>query len=214
MAGPTGGLGVGEIRLISPNSLAKQQSVVNGIFGVSWAANRGAGNVDKSKKSALVAKLNKAFAESELVVVTKPVGLNVGEISNLRRKLRDNGARIIVSKNRLAKIALKGTAYEGLSGYFTGPTAVAFSSDPVAAAKACFEFSKENEKLQLVAGASGGAVFDAEGVKALAQLPGINELRAKLVGLLQAPAGKLVGVVQAPARQLAQLASAYGAKNS
>lgn len=169
--------------------------------------------MDRGKKEALVAELRQTFDENELVVVTHQSGLTVAEASDLRRKMREAGARFKVTKNRLAKLALKDTKFEHLTDDFTGPTAIAVSVDPVAAAKVAVEFANKNDKLQIVSGALGEKGLDADGVKALAKLPSLDELRGKIVGLLQAPAGKLAAVTQAPAGQLARVFGAYAAKD-
>ncbi len=168
--------------------------------------------MDRSKKEALVAELRQTFDENELVVVTHQSGLTVAQASDLRRKMRDAGARFKVTKNRLARIALKGSKFEHLSDVFTGPTAIAVSLDPVAAAKVAVEYANKNEKLIIVGGALGDKSLSVADVKALATLPSLDALRAKIIGLLQAPAGKLVGVTQAPAAQLARVFGAYAAK--
>ncbi len=168
--------------------------------------------MDRSKKEALVAELRQTFDENELVVVTHQSGLTVAEASDLRRQMRDAGARFKVTKNRLVKLALKGTKFEHLAGIFSGPTAIAVSVDPVVAAKVAVEFANKNDKLTIVAGALGEKELDPEGVKALAKLPSLDELRGKIIGLLQAPAGKLASVTQAPAGQLARVFGAYAAK--
>lgn len=169
--------------------------------------------MDRGKKEALVAELRQTFDENELVVVTHQTGLTVAEVSDLRRKMREAGARFKVTKNRLAKLALKDTKFAHLSDNFTGPTAIAVSVDPVAAAKVAVEFANKNDKLVIVSGALGEKGLDAEGVKTLAKLPSLDELRGKIVGLLQAPAGKLASVTQAPAAQLARVFGAYAAKD-
>ncbi len=165
--------------------------------------------MERSRKEELVAELHETFSSSSLVVVTHQQGLTVAEASDLRQKMRDAGAGFKVTKNRLAKIALKGTQFELLDDVFTGPTGIAFSSDPVAAAKVAANYKKDNEKFSIVGGSLDGQELDAAQVEALAKLPSLDELRGKLVGLLQAPAGKVVGVVQAPAGQLARVFSAY-----
>jgi large subunit ribosomal protein L10 len=161
----------------------------------------------------MVAGLNKNFQEVTLVVVTHQTGLTVAEATDLRRRIRTAGASFKVSKNRLTRLALEGTKFQALQSLLTGPTAMAYSSDPVAAAKVCVEFANKNDKLTIIGGALGEQVLDVEGVKALAKLPSLDELRGKLVGLLQAPAVKLAGVTQAPAGQLARVFSAYGSQN-
>jgi large subunit ribosomal protein L10 len=169
--------------------------------------------VDRGKKEALVAELRQTFDENELLVVTHQTGLTVAEASDLRRKMREAGARFKVTKNRLAKIALEGTKFEHLADNFSGPTAIAVSVDPVAAAKVAVEFANKNDKLVIVSGALGNKALDVDSVKALAKLPSLDELRGKIVGLLQAPAGKLASVTQAPAGQLARVFGAYAAKD-
>lgn len=169
--------------------------------------------MDRAAKEELVAALNARFAASAAVIVTHQKGLTVAESQALRGAARTAGASYKVTKNRLAKLALKGTKFEGLAELLTGPTALATSEDPVAAAKVCFEFAKKNEKLIIVGGALGGQLLDAEGVENLAKLPSLDELRGRLVGLIQAPASKLASVTQAPAGQLARVFSAYAAKD-
>ena len=167
--------------------------------------------MDRSKKEALVAELHQDFEENNLVVVTHQSGLTVSEVSDLRRQMREAGCKFKVTKNRLAKIALKETKFEALEDAFTGPTAIALSEDPVAAAKIAVEFANENEKLTIVGGALDADILDADGVKTLAKLPSLDELRGKIVGLLQAPATKVAGVLQAPAGQLARVMGAHAA---
>lgn len=166
--------------------------------------------MDRARKAELVAELQETFASSNLVVITQQAGLTVEEVSELRKQMREAGAAFKVTKNRLAKIALKGTRFEGLSDRFTGPTAIAVSHDPVAAAKVAVEFANKNEKLQIICGALELEALDADAVNALAKLPSLDELRGKLVGLIQAPATKVAGVLQAPAGQLARVFGAYG----
>ncbi len=165
--------------------------------------------VDRSRKEALVAELQKTLEETTLLVVTHQNGLTVREVTELRRNMRAEGASFHVTKNRLAKIALKGTKFESLNDAFSGPTAVAVSADPVAAAKVACAFANKNDKLTIVAGALDDKILDVEGVQALARLPSLDALRGKIVGLLQAPAGKIVGVLSAPAGQLARVFGAY-----
>lgn len=170
--------------------------------------------MDRAQKSELVAELKNTFSETSVVVITRNLGLTVAQSTALRGKMREAGASYKVAKNRIAKIALEGTAYAPISDMLTGPTALATSTDPVAAAKAAVEFAKTNDKLEIVGGAMGETLLDAEGVKALASLPSLDELRAKLVGLIQAPAQKLASVTQAPAGQLARVFGAYAAKDA
>jgi len=165
--------------------------------------------VDRARKEELVTELNQSFAEAALVVVTQQTGLTVSESTELRGKMREAGASYKVTKNRLAKLALAGTPYEPITDLFSGPTAIAYSADPVAAARVAVDFAKENDKLVVVGGAMGGTLLDENAVKALASLPSLDELRGKLVGLLNAPATKIAGVLQAPAGQLARVTGAY-----
>lgn len=170
--------------------------------------------MNRSEKAELVATLNKGFAKVDLLVVTRQSGLTVAEVSDLRRKVRAAGASYKVSKNRLTRLALEGTAFKDIGSLLTGPTAIASSKDPVAAAKAVAAYAKDNDKLTIVGGSLNGQTLDAEGVKELAALPSLDELRAKLLALLQTPATRIAGVVQAPAGQLARVLSAYGSKDS
>lgn len=165
--------------------------------------------MDRSQKREVVTELNEVFSETACVVVTHYSGLNVAQINDLRGKMKEAGASFKVTKNRLTKLALDGTPYDGLSDLFSGPTAIAYSSDPVAPAKVVVDFAKSHENLVVLGGAMGESVLDSDGIKALASLPSLDELRGKLVGLLQAPATKVAGVMQAPAGQMARLLSAY-----
>ena len=168
--------------------------------------------MDRSQKQDLVATLQKMFSESTLVVVTKQTGLSVAEVTDLRRQMRTAGATFKVTKNRLARLALKDTPYQELAPLFTGPTAIACSDDPVAAAKVAVKFADKNEKLVILGGGMGDKQLDVAAVKSLAKLPSLDALRSSLIGLLQAPATKVAGVLQAPAGQLARVFGAYGAK--
>ena len=170
--------------------------------------------MDRSQKAESVASLNAVFNEVGVVVVTRNLGLSVGQSTALRGKMRDAGASYKVAKNRLAKLALKDTQYAGLEEYLVGPIALAWSADPVAAAKAAVDFAKTNDKLEIVGGAMGATVLDAAGVKALASMPSLDELRAKIVGLVNAPATKVATLVNAPASKLARVFGAYGAKEA
>ena len=154
--------------------------------------------MNREEKATQIDALNRTFAATTLLVVTRQSGLTVAEVSDLRRRMRAGGASYKVTKNRLARLALKGTKFEGIDSLFVGPTAVAVSKDPVAAAKVAVDYAKENEKLTIVGGALGEKVLDAEGVKALATLPSLDQLRGKIIGLIQAPATKIAGVLAAP----------------
>ncbi|GFZ85645.1 50S ribosomal protein L10 [Sphingobium fuliginis] len=170
--------------------------------------------MDRNQKAEVVSALNAHLAEVGVVVVTRNLGLTVAQSTQLRQKMREAGGTYKVTKNRLAKIALEGTDYSGISDLLTGPVGLASSADPVAAAKVAVEFAKTNDKLEIVGGAMGEVLLNAEGVKALASMPSLDELRAKLVGLLVAPATKLATVTQAPAAQLARVFNAYAEKNA
>jgi len=170
--------------------------------------------MDRAQKAEAVAELNATFNEVGVVVVTRNLGLTVAQSTVLRNKMRDAGASYKVSKNKLAKIALDGTEYLSLGELLTGPVGLATSKDPVAAAKVVIEFAKTNDKLEIVGGAMGKTMLDPEGVKSLAALPSLDELRGKLVGLLVAPATKLATVTQAPAAQIARVLSAYAEKQA
>ena len=168
--------------------------------------------MDRTQKRELVATMKDVFSETALVVVTEYKGLSVAEITDLRRKMKAAGAQFQVTKNRLIKLALADTPCAGISDLFTGPTAIAYSPDPVTAAKVTVEFAKQNEKLIVLGGTMGKTVLDADGVKALAALPSLDELRGKMVGMLQTPATRIAGVLQAPAGQLARVMNAYATK--
>ena len=170
--------------------------------------------MDRSQKAESVAQLNAVFNEVGLVVITRNLGLSVKQSTDLRTKMRDAGATYKVAKNRLAKLALKDTQYQAIEDYLTGPTALAWSTDPVAAAKAAVDFAKTNDKLEIVGGAMGSTQLNAEGIKALASMPSLDELRAKIVGLVNAPATKVAQLVNAPAAKLARVFGAYGAKEA
>ncbi len=165
--------------------------------------------MDRSQKAESVASLNAVFNEVGVVVVARNLGLSVAQSTALRGKIRDAGASYKVSKNRLAKLAIKDTDYAGLSDMFTGPTAIATSVDPVAAAKAIVEFAKTNDKIEIVGGAMGSLVLNADGVKALAAMPSLDQLRGTIIGLVQAPATKIAQLVTAPAAKLARVFNAY-----
>lgn len=170
--------------------------------------------MDRSQKTEAVAELNRTFNEAGVVVITRNLGMTVKQSTDLRNKMRDAGASYKVAKNSLAIIALDGTDYTGLSDLLTGPTALAWSADPVAAARIVVDFAKTNDKLEIVGGSMGAQVLDVDGVKALASLPSLDELRAKIVGLVQAPAAKIATITQAPAAQLARVLAAYAEKEA
>lgn len=165
--------------------------------------------MDRARKEELVTELNQSFGDAALVVVTQQTGMTVAESTELRARMREAGAGYKVTKNRLAKLALAGTTYEPISDLFNGPTAIAFSADPVAAARVAVNYAKENDKLVVIGGAMGETLLDENAVKALASLPSLDELRGKLVGMLNTPATRIAGVLQAPAGQLARVIGAY-----
>jgi large subunit ribosomal protein L10 len=165
--------------------------------------------VDRAQKQKVVDGLREVLADTTCVVVTRQSGLSVAEITQLRRQMRGAGANFRVTKNRLARRALAGTRFEPLSPLFTGPTAIAFSRDAVAAAKIAVEFANRNDKLTIVGGGLAGRQIDAAAVKELASLPSLDELRGRLIGLLGTPASRIAAVLQAPAAQLARLLSAH-----
>lgn len=168
--------------------------------------------VDRTQKEQLVASLNRTLSGANLVVVTHYSGMTVSEMGDLRAKMRAAGAELKVTKNRLTRRALDGTKFKNIEALFTGPTAIAFSKDPVAAAKVAVAYAKGNGKLVIVGGALGEEKLAVDGVKALAALPSLDELRARLAGLINAPATKIAAVLQAPAGQLARVCGAYARK--
>jgi large subunit ribosomal protein L10 len=170
--------------------------------------------MDRAQKTEFVAELKRTFSEVGVVVVTRNHGLTVAQSTALRGKMRDAGATYKVSKNKLAKIALDGTDYLSIGDMLTGPVGLASSIDPVAAAKVAVEFAKTNDKFEIVGGAMGATALDVAGVQALATLPSLDELRAKIVGLIVAPATKIATIAQAPAAQLARVLSAYAEKEA
>jgi large subunit ribosomal protein L10 len=165
--------------------------------------------VDRSEKTKVVDSLRDTLSDANCVVVTQQSGLTVAEVTDLRRRMRAAGAGFKVTKNRLARLAIAGTKFEGLGPMLSGPTAIALSKDPVAAAKVIADYAKQNEKLSIVGGAYGGQLLDVNGVKALASLPSLEELRGRIVGMLQTPASRIVGVLQAPGGQVARVLAAY-----
>jgi large subunit ribosomal protein L10 len=169
--------------------------------------------VDRAEKSELVTSLNQVFKDTGSLVVAHYAGLSVAEMTTFRSKMREAGAGVKVAKNRLAKLALKGTDAETIADLFKGPTVVAYSSDPVAAAKVAIEFAKTNDKLVILGGSMGKQSLDPEGVKALASLPSLDELRAKLVGMIKTPATRIASVVAAPAGQVARVIGAHARKS-
>lgn len=169
--------------------------------------------MDRAQKRELVTALNEVFSNTGVVVVAHYAGLSVADMTDFRNRAREAGASVKVAKNRLAKLALEGTDASGISELLSGPTCIAYSDDPVAAPKAAVNFAKDNDKLVILGGTMGATVLDPNGVKSLASLPSLDELRGKLVGLLQAPAGKIAQVVNAPAGKLARVFAAKAAQD-
>ncbi len=169
--------------------------------------------MDRTEKREFVALLAAVFAETSMVVVTRNKGLTVADATNLRRQMRAAGANYKVAKNRLTALALDGTRFDGIAPMLKGPTALAWSKDPVAVAKAAVEFAKTNEKFEIIGGALGTQTLNADGIKALAELPSLDALRAGLLGMIQTPATRIAGVLQAPAGQLARVFGAYAKKD-
>ena len=165
--------------------------------------------MDRTEKREFVASLAAVFAETSMVVVTRNAGLTVAEVTDLRRRMRAAGVNYKVAKNRLATRALDGTRFEGIKPLLKGPTALAWARDPVAVAKTAIEFARLNEKFEVLGGALGDQTLDASGVKALSELPSLDALRAKLVGMLQTPATRIAGVLQAPGGQIARVLAAH-----
>ena len=168
--------------------------------------------MDRTQKRDFVAGLAQVFAETSMVVVTRYQGLTVAEATDLRRRMRSAGATFKVAKNRLASRALEGTPFAALAPLLKGPTALAWAQDPVAVAKAAIDYSKANEKLVVVGGALGARMLDQAGVRALAELPSLDQLRAGLIGMLSTPATRVAGVLAAPAGQIARVLGAYADK--
>jgi large subunit ribosomal protein L10 len=169
--------------------------------------------VDRTEKHEFVASLAAVFAETSFVLVAQNKGLTVADVSELRRRMRAAGATYKVAKNRLATLALDGTRFDGVKPLLKGPTAIAWSTDPVAVAKTAVEFAKTNDKFVVLGGALGTQTLNADGVKALAELPSLETLRAQLVGLIQTPATRIAGILQAPGGQVARVLAAYAKKD-
>lgn len=169
--------------------------------------------MDRAGKKELVSTLNGVFQNASVVVVAHYSGLTVVQMQRLRQEMKKAGAAVKVAKNRLVKIALDGTDVASIAGLMKGPTILAYSADPVAAAKVAVEFAKVNDKLVILGGAMGKTALNIDGVKALATMPSLDELRAKLVGLIQAPATKLAQLSTAPAAKLARVFGAYAKRD-
>ena len=170
--------------------------------------------MDRAQKQEAIEALKGVFADSGAVVVTHYMGLTVAEMTDLRGRLRKEGASLQVVKNTLAQKALQGAAGEAGDALFKGPVAIAFAPDPVSAAKVATQYAKDNDKFSVVGGLMGEQVLDQKGISALATLPSLDQLRGKIIGLIQAPATKVAGVLQAPAGQLARVFNAYATKDA
>jgi large subunit ribosomal protein L10 len=168
--------------------------------------------MEKAQKRELVAQLHDTFGKSDVIVVAHYAGLTVAQMTKLRRNMKAAGGTVKVAKNKLAKLALEGTDSHGISGLFKGPTVLAFSKDPVSAAKVATTFAKENDKLVILGAAMGKTVLDPNGVRALADLPSLDVLRSQILGLLQANASKIARLVKEPGAQLARVINAHAEK--
>jgi len=169
--------------------------------------------LDRTEKREFVAELAAVFAETSFVVVAQNKGMTVAEVTDLRRRMRAAGASYKVAKNRLASLALEGTRFDAIKPLLKGPTALAWARDPVAVAKTAVEFAKTNEKFVVLGGALGTQMLNADGVKALSELPSLETLRAGLLGMLQTPATRIAGVLAAPGGQIARVLAAFADKN-
>ncbi|HLO24252.1 MAG TPA: 50S ribosomal protein L10 [Methyloceanibacter sp.] len=170
--------------------------------------------MERAEKREVVTALHDVFAKTGVVVVAHYAGLTVSAMTKLRSEMRGAGGQVKVAKNRLVKLALEGTDAKGIADLLKGPTCLAFSADPVAAPKIAVKFAKANEKFVILGGAMGSTVLDAKGVSSLADLPSLDELRGKLIGLLQAPASKIARTLNEPGAQLARVFGAYGNKDA
>ena len=169
--------------------------------------------MDRTQKRDFIASLAQVFADTSFVLVAQNKGLTVADVSELRRRMRAAGATYKVAKNRLAMLALDGTRFDGVSHLLKGPTALAWSRDPVAVAKTAVDFAKTNDKFVILGGALGTQNLDPVGIKALAELPSLDTLRAGLLGMIQTPATRIAGILQVPGSQLARVLSAFAKKD-
>jgi large subunit ribosomal protein L10 len=166
--------------------------------------------VDRAQKRELVSTLNEAWKDTGVMVVAHYKGMTVSQMTEFRKRMKEAGGSVKVAKNKLAKLALQDTSAQGITDLLKGQTCVAYSQDPVSAARVSVKYSRENDKLVILGGAMGNTVMDVAGVKALADLPSLDELRAKLVGLLQAPATKIARILVEPGAMLARVVHAHG----
>ena len=170
--------------------------------------------MERAQKREVVTALHDVFAQSGVIVIAHYAGLSVAAMTRLRSEMRSAGGQVKVAKNRLVKLALEGTDAQGIADLMRGPTCIAYSEDPMAAPKIAVKFAKGNEKFVILGGAMGTTVLDAQGVSALASLPSLDELRSKLIGLIQAPASKIARTLNEPGAQLARVVAAYGRKEA
>jgi large subunit ribosomal protein L10 len=170
--------------------------------------------LERAEKREVVTALHDVFAKTGVVVVAHYAGLTVAQMTKLRSEMRSAGGQVKVAKNRLVKLALEGTDAKGIADLLKGPTCLAFSADPIAAPKIAVKFAKANDKFVILGGSMGSTVLDAKGVNSLADLPSLDELRGKLIGLLQAPASKIARTLNEPGAQLARVFGAYGNKEA
>ncbi|MBY0502165.1 MAG: 50S ribosomal protein L10 [Alphaproteobacteria bacterium] len=168
--------------------------------------------MDRSEKEQLVSSLRQGLEESNLIIVAHQTGLTVAEVSDLRRQMREAGASFKVAKNTLTRLAIAGTQNEGINILLSGPTTLAYSKDPVAAAKITMKFANSNDRFKVIGGSLNGRVLSAQEIETLSKLPSLDELRAKILGIISTPATRVAGILQAPAGQLARVFSAYGKK--
>lgn len=169
--------------------------------------------MDRTEKQAFIASLAGVLADTSIVLVTRNGGLTVAEVTELRRRMRAAGATYRVAKNRLAMLAIDGTRFDGIRPMLKGPTALAWCKDPVVVAKTAIEYARTNDRLVILGGSLGSQVLDLDGIKALAELPSLDVLRARIIGVLQAPASRVAAILQAPGGQLARVLAAYADKD-
>jgi large subunit ribosomal protein L10 len=170
--------------------------------------------VERAEKKELVSTLREVFTTTSVIVVAHNKGLTVNQVNDLRGRMAKAGAVIKVAKNRLAMLALDGTDAKGISGLFKGPTMIAYANDPVAAPKVANEFAKAHDKFVVLGGALGKSVLDANAVKTLAELPSLDQLRGKLIGMIQTPGTRIAGILAAPGGQIARVINAYATKEA
>ncbi len=169
--------------------------------------------MDRAEKQELVTTLHEVFQNTSVVVVAHYSGLSVAQMTDLRTRMKEAGAQVKVAKNRLAKLALEGTDFAHMDGLMKGPTVIAYSEDPVAAPKVAVDFAKKNQNLVILGGGMGSTALDPDGVQSLATMPSLDELRAKIVGMINTPATRVAQVLAAPGGQVARVLAAYAEKD-